>query len=432
MIENILLVAKVGTPTVTGMQTTVGRDQVVTTSKSVTRGKWYWEVSLDSMSSSYPYAWIGVTSSTTTSNSTNHLMFYVNNYTAQRVLIYKNATTIETIPVFIAQGSIIGIVMDADNKTVQFFYGKDKYTKRYDISHLTDYTPAVLNVGANVSNNYTFNFGDSNFSLLNDISENISSEYKDKVLPYNGGKQINSLNKLLFLKNDDKAVAINQKEVSEKTIVPEMTSNTVPSGIASASSIYNATYNAWKGFSTSGSGYEGCWESLNKNMPQWLAYQFPTSKVISKYSVQGVDISATGANRNPKDWTFEGSNDGANWTVLDTQTNQINWNQNEKREFLIENVNSYLHYRIFITANNGGDYTLINVLHLHELINKANINQLPFHSEQNLINYGASSPVRLDGVFTDKHYTLQDVVSESSEGLWTTQVNKKPLTIKFK
>jgi len=55
----------------------------------------------------------------------------------------------------------------------------------------------------------------------------------------------------------------------------------------------------------------------------------------------------------PKDWTFQGSNDGVNWDILDTVTGETDWNSTIVRIFEIDNKTAYKSYRIVITANNG-------------------------------------------------------------------------------
>lgn len=55
----------------------------------------------------------------------------------------------------------------------------------------------------------------------------------------------------------------------------------------------------------------------------------------------------------PKAWTFEGSDDGIGWTVLDTQTNQTGWATAETRTYSFPTAASYKRYRLNITANNG-------------------------------------------------------------------------------
>src|SRR5690606_7166352 len=55
----------------------------------------------------------------------------------------------------------------------------------------------------------------------------------------------------------------------------------------------------------------------------------------------------------PKSWTFEGSNDGSNWTTLDTRTTVADWN-NEWRTYTFSNTTSYTYYRINVTARQTG------------------------------------------------------------------------------
>jgi hypothetical protein len=133
-------------------------------------------------------------------------------------------------------------------------------------------------------------------------------------------------------------------------IIPTMTSNTAPSGVASAS-----------GFS---SGYEP-WRAFDKTTPSawlvdppqsWLSYQFTSAKNIKKYIITGVDSTVApnhSLNRNPKAWTFEGSNDGTNWKILDARENKT-WNNAEKKSFNINNNESFLYYRINVSSNVGG------------------------------------------------------------------------------
>lgn len=59
----------------------------------------------------------------------------------------------------------------------------------------------------------------------------------------------------------------------------------------------------------------------------------------------------------PKNWIFEGSDDGSTWTTLDRHTNEPaeNWNPNTVRAFQIDTVNAYAMFRLTITAWNAGD-----------------------------------------------------------------------------
>jgi len=124
---------------------------------------------------------------------------------------------------------------------------------------------------------------------------------------------------------------------------PAMTSNTSPSGIASASS-FQATYDAFKAFSQNQSVADD-WRAQTNNTGI-LTYQFPTGKIIKRYSILNVQSAATCV----RSWTFEGSNDGTSWTVLDTVALATVLQNVQYISGLLSNTTSYTYYRINITA----------------------------------------------------------------------------------
>jgi len=90
--------------------------------------------------------------------------------------------------------------------------------------------------------------------------------------------------------------------------------------------------------------------------PQWLKYDFGSgnTKTIKRYTLSNAESYPYNRTRAPKDWTFEGSNDGTNWTVLDTRSG-ITWNCDQCTQmFDFTNSTAYRYYRIKVTANNGG------------------------------------------------------------------------------
>jgi hypothetical protein len=94
----------------------------------------------------------------------------------------------------------------------------------------------------------------------------------------------------------------------------------------------------------------------------WLRLQYPTPVTLTQYKMRRED-NATYTPRMPKDWTFEGSNDGTSWTVLDTRAG-VTWpTVGETKSFSFSNSTAYTYYRINVTANNGDpSYTQINEL----------------------------------------------------------------------
>ena len=127
--------------------------------------------------------------------------------------------------------------------------------------------------------------------------------------------------------------------------IPTMTSNTAPSGVASASTEDSAGFAAWKAMDKN---TETFWNTTANTNTGWLKYQFAAAKIICQYTIMGF-VDAT---YSPKTWTFDGSNDNTDWTTIDTQTN-IAFASNEKKTFVCANSTPYLYYRLNITVNGG-------------------------------------------------------------------------------
>jgi hypothetical protein len=99
----------------------------------------------------------------------------------------------------------------------------------------------------------------------------------------------------------------------------------------------------------------GTFWTTNGSMAAWLRLDFDIPVAKGDYVIY--PRSATNTERNPKTWTWEGSNDAISWTVLDTQTNYT-WTLNQYHTFACANTTPYRYYRINITLNqNGSGYT---------------------------------------------------------------------------
>lgn len=103
-------------------------------------------------------------------------------------------------------------------------------------------------------------------------------------------------------------------------------------------------------------GKQGDYASSGAAMPQWIKMRLTTPKVVTEYKI----ASGQGA-RSPKDWIFQGSNDGDNWVNLDTRTNQPSQGLTT---FSFSNSTSYLWYRYYVTAINGGDLLYLTGLYM--------------------------------------------------------------------
>lgn len=112
----------------------------------------------------------------------------------------------------------------------------------------------------------------------------------------------------------------------------------------------NDTGSKWLAFASSG----------------WIQYQFPSGNkyCITKYTITSGNDAPE---RDPKDWTLKGSNDGTNWTTLDTRTNDANWTaRNQTRSFYFSNNQHYEYYRLDISAVNGASILQLSEIEMME------------------------------------------------------------------
>ncbi|MFA9467028.1 MAG: Ig-like domain-containing protein [Velocimicrobium sp.] len=129
-------------------------------------------------------------------------------------------------------------------------------------------------------------------------------------------------------------------------LIPKMTSNAAPSGIVTCS---EASLPAWQAFDRNiNHPYGGPYHTWTTTKTSgWLAYEFELPQTICKYTL--AQNIYTGKVIFPKNWTFEAW-DGATWIVLDTRTNITNWTNGGKKEFVFDNDQAYIKYRINITS----------------------------------------------------------------------------------
>lgn len=132
-------------------------------------------------------------------------------------------------------------------------------------------------------------------------------------------------------------------------IVPTMTSNTAPSGVASASSENLAL--AYKAFNDSATHtWQESWSSDSTSYPITLQYQFTEAKTILEYSIQAANY----ATHMPTAWTLQGSNNGADWTTIDTVA-VSGLTQDSKAYYTVDTPGPYAYYRLSITAVSGNN-----------------------------------------------------------------------------
>jgi len=143
--------------------------------------------------------------------------------------------------------------------------------------------------------------------------------------------------------------------------IPTMTDYTVPYGTAWSDNTIN-NREAWKAFDNDNSTYYHTQQHLWPNPAEHLGFNFTTGFAATGYTITLRDADIT-SGQVPKDWTFQGSNDGTTWTTLDTQTDWNISNADEdwqgyaaqKVTFTFSNTTSYTRYRWGFTssASNG-------------------------------------------------------------------------------
>jgi hypothetical protein len=155
-----------------------------------------------------------------------------------------------------------------------------------------------------------------------------------------------------------------------------MASNTVPDpNVVAATSEYyseyrSTYYSAWKAFNGTNLNESDRWISATSVPPWYIQYDFGAGRAtaINKYAIQEQNYNGTTVvngeiineqNYNsgdgfPRDFSLQGSNDGANWATLDTRVNIDAPGMNAwSPYFTFSNGIAYRYYRIYITAVNG-------------------------------------------------------------------------------
>lgn len=144
-----------------------------------------------------------------------------------------------------------------------------------------------------------------------------------------------------------------------------MTSNTAPSPyVASASSVFNSEYIAWRAFSDTAlnpTELYDCWASASGVRNAWVQIDLGKPTVINKYIVYARGRFITNVDKlaaSPSTWTVQGSNDGVTFTTIDSQSGKTVavWTETSGRlEFFLSGTYTYRYYRIHVTAVNGGN-----------------------------------------------------------------------------
>eukprot|EP01029_Cantina_marsupialis_P010375 TRINITY_DN2364_c0_g1_i1.p1 TRINITY_DN2364_c0_g1~~TRINITY_DN2364_c0_g1_i1.p1 ORF type:complete len:1500 (+),score=268.98 TRINITY_DN2364_c0_g1_i1:313-4812(+) len=157
-------------------------------------------------------------------------------------------------------------------------------------------------------------------------------------------------------------------EIVEETngYIPNMTSSSQDGFIATS---YNeaevsSTFAGWHIFNTGLSDYYS--NSINWSNPPTFQIQLPESIKIYKYY-----IHEDNGNHNyiPTEWTVEGSNNGTDWTILDSQTNFSNATMRAGAFIELSTVSdAYSYYRLRVTRTGGYNMLAIKTFQIYRAV----------------------------------------------------------------
>ena len=89
---------------------------------------------------------------------------------------------------------------------------------------------------------------------------------------------------------------------------------------------------------------------LTFNASAWMQFQANASYIVRSYSITSANDAPE---RDPLNWTLQGSNNGSSWTTIDTRTSQDFPDRFQTRTFTFNNSTGYTYYRFNMTNNSG-------------------------------------------------------------------------------
>ena len=99
------------------------------------------------------------------------------------------------------------------------------------------------------------------------------------------------------------------------------------------------------------------------NATPWVQYQFPdgVKPSIVAYAFRTANDAAE---RDPKEWVLQGSDDGKEWKDIDAQKGIEFLSRFEIQLFKLKAAVSYQYYRLIVKANHGGEHFQLSEIEL--------------------------------------------------------------------
>ena len=223
------------------------------------------------------------------------------------------------------------------------------------------------------------------FGVFSDLAEKTDSDILNQIIPLTVPNETNGYFRFIMVDEINKQKLLiadrNIQHVSwdglnsvgvasgnglpihfHKKISELFTSPTSTNGhVVESSENYSSSLSEWRAFDGSSTN-SSCWAVL-PNRSAWLSYKFPTPQLINRYKIfpNGLFLA-----QSPKTWTFEGSNNKTDWTIIDAKENITGWTV-DGLAFNFHNKSKFLYYRINISQFSGAtDAGSIGELELYE------------------------------------------------------------------
>ncbi len=133
----------------------------------------------------------------------------------------------------------------------------------------------------------------------------------------------------------------------------------------------------------------------------WVQYHSSVPAILTRYTItSGIDVEE----RDPLNWYLSGSNNGVDWTTLDTRTGEDFPTRLLTRTFQVNNTQTFIFYRLTITSNGNNNNTQFAEWELFQRKQQQiNIGELPELTYGNdpvelVISAGSGLPVSLEVV----------------------------------
>jgi|GEM_PF-246985 len=141
----------------------------------------------------------------------------------------------------------------------------------------------------------------------------------------------------------------------------------------------------------------------------WIQFQSTGNYIVTAYAITSANDAPE---RDPLNWTLQGSTNGSTWTTLNTQSNQDFPNRNQRRQFSFSNSTAYNYYRLQMSNNSGTILQLAEWELLGTAAGGTGVATVYQHT-----NYGGTS-----GALAVGTYTLAQLQAKGIQNNWVSSV----------